>query len=77
MEPFPGNERVLASFLQGLGFEVFRIDGTFMVEAPRELWGRVFDDHDPKSREVVIPADLGDLVTRVVLLRSLSESDPD
>ena len=70
MEPFPGNERVLASFLQGLGFQVFRIDGTFTVEAPRDLWKRVFEDVDASSRELVIPPDLGDLVTRVVLLRT-------
>ena len=75
MEPFPGNERILASFLQGLGFKVFRIDGTFMVQASTELWSRVFEDIDPLSREVIVPADLADLVTRVVLLRSLSEPD--
>jgi len=75
MEPFPGNERILASFLQGLGFRVFRIDGTFMVQASTELWSRVFEEIDPLSREVIVPADLADLVTRVVLLRSLSEPD--
>ena len=75
MEPFPGNERILASFLQGLGFKVFRIDGTFMVQASTELWSRVFEEIDPLSREVIVPADLADLVTRVVLLRSLSEPD--
>lgn len=73
MEPFPGSERVLASFLQGLGFEVFRIDGTFMVQASSELWGRVFDDIDLQTREVLIPADLQDLVTRIVILRSAAE----
>lgn len=75
MEPYPGNERVLASFLQGLGFRVFRIDGTFMVQATRDLWQQVFDGVDPTSREVVVPPDLADLVTRVVLLRSYSEPD--
>ena len=75
MEPFPGNERVLASFLHGLGFRVFRIDGTFMVQAPQELWHKVFEEIDPLSREVVVPADLADLVTRVVLLRSFSEPE--
>lgn len=71
MEPFPGNERTLASFLEGLGFRVFRVDGTFMVEAPPELWHRIFDDIDPLSREVLVPADLSDLVTRIVVLRRL------
>ena len=75
MEPFPGNERILASFLEGLGFKVFRIDGTFMVQAPTDLWRRVFDEIDPLSREVIVPADLADMVTRVVLLRALSEPD--
>lgn len=73
MEPFPGNERVLASFLQGMGFQVFRIDGTFMVQASPESWGKVFEEIDPLSREVVVPAELTDLVTRVVLLRSFSD----
>ena len=77
MEPFPGNERVLASFLQGLGFRVFRIDGTFMVQGSRDLWNRVFEETDPLSREVIVPSDLADLVTRVVLLRSHSEKDLD
>jgi hypothetical protein len=74
MEPFPGNERVLASFLEGMGFQVFRIDGTFMVQAPRNLWRNVFEDADPLSREVLVPPDLADLVTRVVLLRSVPGS---
>ena len=74
MEPFPGNERTLASFLQGMGFQVFRIDGTFMVQAPRDLWSRVFAEADPLSREVLVPPDLADLVTRVVLLRSMPGS---
>ena len=75
IEPFPGSERRLASFLLGMGFEVFRVDGTFMVQATSELWRRVFDEIDPLSREVVVPADLADLVIRIVLLRS--QSDPN
>jgi len=75
MEPFPGSERTLASTLEGLGFQVFRVDGTFMVEAPPELWRRVFAEIDPLRREVVVPDELADLVTKVVLLRSLSGPD--
>ena len=73
MEPLPGYERTLASVLQGLGFTVFRVDGTFMAQAPQEVWHRIFDKVDPVSREVVVPAELADLVSRVVLLRNLSE----
>ena len=73
MEPFPGSERTLASFLEGLGFRVFRIDGTFMVQASPDLWHEYFDEIDPLLREVTVPADLADMVTRVVLLRSLSD----
>ena len=71
MEPFPGNERILASFLQGMGFEVFRVDGTFIAQASSDLWGQVFDEMDPLSREVIVPPDLADLVILVVVLRSL------
>lgn len=73
MEPFPGSERRLASFLLGMGFEVFRVDGTFTVQASPESWRGVFDEIDPLSREVVVPPDLADMVTRIVLLRSLSD----
>lgn len=75
MEPFPGSERILASFLQGMGFEVFRVDGTFIAQASSDLWGQVFDEMDPLSREVIVPPDLADLVIRVVLLRSLYKPD--
>jgi len=77
MVPFPGSERTLALFLEGMGFKVFRVDGTFMVRAPQELWRRVFNEIDPLSREVIVPAELADLVTRVVLLRPRSEANPD
>jgi len=73
MEPFPGSERKLASFLLGMGFEVFRVDGTFTVQASPELWRGVFDEVDPLRREVVVPPDLADMVTRIVLLRSLAD----
>lgn len=73
MEPFPGSERTLASFLEGLGFRVFRIDGTFMVQASPALWHQYFAEIDPLSREVMVPADLADMVTRVVVLRALSD----
>jgi hypothetical protein len=73
MEPFPGSERRLASFLLGMGFEVFRVDGTFTVQASPGLWRGVFNEVDPLSREVVVPPDLADMVTRIVLLRSLSD----
>jgi len=73
VEPFPGSERVLASVLLGMGFEVFRVDGTFTIQASPELWRGLFHEIDPLSREVVVPPDLEDMVTRIVLLRSLSD----
>lgn len=73
IEPFPGSERRLASFLLGMGFEVFRVDGIFTVQASPESWRGVFDEIDPLSREVEVPPDLADMVTRIVLLRSLSD----
>jgi len=69
VEPFPGSERTLASVLKGLGFRVFQIDGTFMIHGSEKLWEGIFTDIDPLSREVIIPAELADMATRIVFLR--------
>lgn len=75
METFPGSERTLASMLNGLGFKVFRIDGTFMIQGSKKLWGEVFEETDPVSREVTVPEDMASMVERVILLRTLADPD--
>lgn len=66
--PIQGQGRLAASILQGLGFDVFRIDATMCIDGPPELWQEVFGVTGPSADALVIPEDLTGLVNRVVFI---------
>jgi len=68
--PIRGQGRMAASILQGLGFDVFRIDAAMCIDGPPKLWQEVFGVTGPSADAVAIPDDLTGLLDRVVFIES-------
>lgn len=62
--PRSGQGRSAAAALQDLGFRVLHIGSTISVDAPPEVWARVFG-----GTTEVVPESLRDVVTDVAFAR--------